>query len=70
MRAVWKGYLKCGLVTIPVKMYNAVKKKTLQFSLLHKNLPQGTVGFQPTGECGRRSAPSSSNDKIERMCYD
>ena len=36
----------------------------------HKNLPQGTVDFQPIGECGRRFAPSSFNDKIERMCYD
>ncbi len=36
MKAIWKGYVKCSLVTIPVKMYNAVHRKTLQFDLLHK----------------------------------
>jgi len=30
----------------------------------HRNLPQGTVGFQPTGECGRRFAPSSNLTRL------
>lgn len=36
MRAIWKGYLKCALVMIPVKLYNAVRDHSIQFSLLHK----------------------------------
>lgn len=36
MRAIWKGYLKVSLVTIPIKLYNAVnKRKSIQFNLLH-----------------------------------
>jgi DNA end-binding protein Ku len=36
MRAIWKGYLKCSLVTIPIKMFTAVTKRPLQFHLYHK----------------------------------
>ncbi|MFI5331661.1 MAG: Ku protein [Desulfobaccales bacterium] len=36
MKAVWKGYLKCSLVTIPIKMFNAVAKNSLQFHLYHQ----------------------------------
>lgn len=36
MKAVWKGYLKCSLVTIPIKMYNAIAKSSLQFHLYHQ----------------------------------
>lgn len=36
MRAIWKGYLKVSLVTIPIKLYNAInKRKSIQFNLLH-----------------------------------
>ena len=35
MRAIWKGYLKCSLVTIPVKLYPATTKRPLQFHLYH-----------------------------------
>jgi DNA end-binding protein Ku len=37
MKAIWKGYLKCSLVTIPIKMYNAVRHRAIQFHLLHKD---------------------------------
>jgi DNA end-binding protein Ku len=36
MKAVWKGYLKCSLVTIPIKIYNAISSKPLRFHLLHR----------------------------------
>lgn len=29
MKAVWKGYLTCSLVTIPIKMFNTVAKSSL-----------------------------------------
>ncbi|HEX16136.1 MAG TPA: Ku protein [Deltaproteobacteria bacterium] len=53
MRAVWKGYLKCGLVTIPVKLYNAVKKHTIQFSLLHKECGTKIKQQRVCPTCGR-----------------
>ncbi|MFZ5450082.1 MAG: hypothetical protein ACOZFS_15745 [Thermodesulfobacteriota bacterium] len=36
MRAIWKGYLKCSRVTIPIKMFTAVTKRPLQFHRYHK----------------------------------
>jgi DNA end-binding protein Ku len=36
MKAIWKGYLKCSLVTIPIKMFNAISRKAIQFNLLHQ----------------------------------
>ncbi len=32
MKAIWKGYLKCSLVTIPIKMDNAIAKGSPAFS--------------------------------------
>jgi DNA end-binding protein Ku len=36
MKAVWKGYLKCSLVTMPVKIYNAISSRPIRFHLLHQ----------------------------------
>jgi DNA end-binding protein Ku len=36
MRAIWKGYLKCSLVTIPVKMYHAISRTIPQFHFYHE----------------------------------
>ena len=36
-RAMWKGAIQFGLVTIPVKLYSATESgKTISFNLLHK----------------------------------
>ncbi len=37
MKAIWSGYLKIGLVTVPVKLYPAVVKRALSFHLIHKD---------------------------------
>ena len=38
MKIMWKGYIKLSLVTIPVKMYNAViKRRSIQFHQLHRD---------------------------------
>jgi len=37
MKAIWKGYLKVSLVTIPVRLYHALAPKVLSFELLHKD---------------------------------
>lgn len=36
MRAMWKGTISFGLVTIPVKLYAATESKDLRFNLLHR----------------------------------
>jgi DNA end-binding protein Ku len=35
MKATWKGSISFGLVSIPVKMYNAALAKELKFNMLH-----------------------------------
>ena len=37
MRAIWKGYIKFSLVSIPIKMYTATSRRTISFELLHKD---------------------------------
>jgi non-homologous end joining protein Ku len=32
MRPIWEGYLKCSLVTIPIKMFAATIKRRLEES--------------------------------------
>jgi DNA end-binding protein Ku len=48
MRAIWKGYLKCSLVTIPIKMFTtSTTKRPLRFHLYHKacgsHIHQGNI---------------------------
>ena len=35
-RAIWKGVVHVGTLTVPVKLYSAVKEHTVHFRLLHK----------------------------------
>ena len=37
MRALWKGTISFGLVTIPVSLYPATKREELKFRLLRKS---------------------------------
>src|SRR5207253_9094188 len=34
-RAIWTGAISFGLVTVPVKLYSAVDRKTVRFHQLH-----------------------------------
>lgn len=36
MKAIWKGSISFGLVTIPVELYSAIEEHTFGFKLLHK----------------------------------
>ena len=35
-RAMWKGAIQFGLVTIPIKLYLATESKGISFNMLHK----------------------------------
>lgn len=35
-RALWKGAVSFGMVTIPIKMYTATEEKDIAFNMLHK----------------------------------
>ena len=36
-RAMWKGAIQFGLVTIPIKLYLATESKGISFNMLHKD---------------------------------
>lgn len=57
MRPVWKGHIRFSLVTIPVRVYNAVDTaKELSFNLLHKE-DNGRVGYEKKcKKCGEKLA--------------
>ena len=45
MRAIWKGHIRFSLVTIPVRIYNAVDTdQTIRFNQLHKD-DHGPIGY-------------------------
>lgn len=45
MRAIWKGHIRFSLVTIPVRIYNAIEtSETIRFNQLHKK-DHGSIGY-------------------------
>src|SRR4030095_3117249 len=61
MRSIWKGYIRFSLVTIPIRIYNAVStEETIRFNQLHKE-DNGAVGYdKKCKKCGK----SLTNDEI------
>src|SRR5688572_8148344 len=46
MRSIWKGHIRFSLVTIPIRIYNAVEtEETIKFNQLHKQ-DNGAVGYE------------------------
>ena len=54
MRSIWKGHIQFSLVTIPVRIYNAVDtEETIRFNQLHKE-DNGQVGYEKKcKKCGK-----------------
>src|SRR5262245_12551892 len=54
MRAIWKGHIQFSLVTIPIRIYNAVEtEETIRFNQLHKE-DNGPVGYEKKcKKCGK-----------------
>lgn len=61
MRSIWKGHIQFSLVTIPIRIYNAVDtEETISFKQLHKE-DHGPVGYEKKcKKCGKGLA----NDEI------
>ncbi|MET1124798.1 MAG: Ku protein [Archaeoglobaceae archaeon] len=58
MRATWKGSITFGLVTIPVKMYNATISKEISFHMLHAE-DGGRIRYRKVCEkCGKEVSSS------------
>src|SRR4051812_8552869 len=54
MRSIWKGYIRFSLVTIPIRIYNAVNTdETIRFNQLHKE-DNGAVSYEKKcRKCGK-----------------
>jgi len=54
MRSIWKGHIQFSLVTIPIRIYNAVdSEETIKFNQLHKE-DNGAVGYEKKcKKCGK-----------------
>jgi len=57
MRSIWKGHIRFSLVTIPIRIYNAVDtEETIRFNQLHKE-DNGAVGYEKKcKKCGKALA--------------
>src|SRR6059036_452314 len=55
MRSIWKGHIRFSLVTIPIRIYNAVDtaEAAIRFNQLHKD-DNGAVGYdKKCKKCGK-----------------
>jgi DNA end-binding protein Ku len=54
MRSIWKGHIRFSLVTIPIRIYNAVDtEQNISFNQLHKE-DNGPVGYEKKcKKCGK-----------------
>src|SRR4029434_10705911 len=54
MRSIWKSHIRLSLVTIPIRIYNAVDtEETIRFNQLHKE-DNGPVGYEKKcKKCGK-----------------
>ncbi|MGH2808299.1 MAG: Ku protein [Actinomycetota bacterium] len=53
MKALWKGAITFGLISIPVRLYSAVSEKGIKFHLLHEE-DGGRIKYQRTcSKCGK-----------------
>src|SRR3954465_638752 len=61
MKSIWKGHIRFSLVTIPIRIYNAVDtEETIRFNQLHKE-DNGAVGYEK--KC-KKCAKTLTNDEI------
>src|SRR6185503_2030524 len=61
MRSIWKGHIRFSLVTIPIRIYNAVDtEETIRFNQLHKE-DNSPIGYEK--KC-KKCAKALTNDEI------
>jgi DNA end-binding protein Ku len=68
MKAIWKGYVRFSLVTIPIRIYNAVDaEQTIRFNQLHKE-DNGPIGYQKV--CKKCGKTVSAGDIVKGFAYE
>ena len=56
MRAIWKGAVNFGLVSIPVSLYPATRREELKFRLLRKS-DQSPINYKRVAEADGKTVP-------------
>ncbi len=68
MRAIWKGHIRFSLVTIPVRIYNAVDTdQKISFNQLHKE-DNGPIGYDK--RCKKCNKVVTSEDIVKGYPYE
>jgi len=68
MRAIWKGHIRFSLVTIPVRIYNAIEtSETIRFNQLHKE-DHGQIGYDK--RCKKCNEVVKNEDIVKGYKYE
>jgi len=68
MRAIWKGHIRFSLVTIPIRIYNAIETSySISFNQLHKE-DHGPVGYDK--RCKKCNKVLKSDDIVKGYKYE
>jgi DNA end-binding protein Ku len=68
MKAIWKGHIRFSLVTIPVRIYNAIDTaKSIRFNQLHKNC-NGPIGYDK--KCKKCNKAVSNDNTVKGYQYE
>lgn len=68
MRAIWKGHIRFSLVTIPVRIYNAIEtSETIRFNQLHKE-DNGPIGYDK--KCKKCNAVVKNEEIVKGYKYE
>jgi len=68
MRSIWKGHIRFSLVTIPIRVYNAVDTaETIHFNQLHRGC-NGPIGYDK--RCKKCNQVVSSQDIAKGYQYE
>ncbi|MBX7152528.1 Ku protein [bacterium] len=68
MRAIWKGHIRFSLVTIPIRIYNAVdSEQKISFNQLHRE-DNGPVGYDK--KCKKCNKVLSTDEIVKGYQYE
>jgi DNA end-binding protein Ku len=68
MRAIWKGHIRFSLVTIPIRIYNAIETShSISFNQLHKE-DHGPIGYDK--RCKKCDKVVKSEEIVKGYKYD
>lgn len=68
MRAIWRGHIRFSLVTIPIRIYNAIETaETIRFNQLHKEC-NGNIGYDK--KCKKCEAVVKNDDIVKGYKYE